>query len=101
MRVDIDSESAHDAPNLVAKWKFLMPSITIKSLPVELHERLKSIALRNRRSLQSEIVSCLERHVERVSPSKDELLVQAARLRAKLPPVDHGLVGGFRRSGRP
>ena len=78
-----------------------MASITIKSLPAELHGRLKSVALRNRRSLQNEVISCLERHVERMPPSKEELLVQAARLRAKLPSVDHGLVAGFRRSGRP
>lgn len=78
-----------------------MASITIKRLPAELHERLKSIALRNRRSLQSEIISCLERQVERVPPSNEELLAQAAKLRAKLPLVDHGLVGGFRRSSRP
>ena len=75
--------------------------LTIKRLPAELHERLKSIASRNRRSLQSEIVSCLERHVERIPPSQEELLAQAARLRGKLLLVDHGLVGGFRRSGRP
>lgn len=76
-------------------------SITIKNLPAELHERLKSVALRNRRSLQNEIVSCLEHHVERIPPSKEDLLAQAAELRAKLPSVDHGLVGGLRRSGRP
>lgn len=78
-----------------------MASITIKRLPAELHARLKSVALQNRRSLQNEIVSCLERHVERIPPSKEELLAQAARLRAKLPSVDHGLVDGFKRDGRP
>lgn len=78
-----------------------MASITIKGLPAELHERLKAVALRNRRSLQNEIVSCLECHVERSPPSKEELLAQAARLRAKLPLVDHGLVDGLKRSDRP
>ena len=78
-----------------------MASITIKRLPAELHERLKSVALRNRRSLQNEIISCLERHVECTPPSKEEQLAQAAQLRAKLPSVAHGLVADFRRSGRP
>ena len=78
-----------------------MASITIKELPTELHERLKAVALRNRRSLQNEIVSCLERHVEQPHASKEELLAQAALLRAKLPAVDHGLVDGLKRSGRP
>ena len=78
-----------------------MASITIKEVPTELHERLKVVALRNRRSLQNEIVSCLERYVERPHASKEELLAEAARLRAKLPSVDHGLVDGFKRSDRP
>ena len=38
---------------------------------------------------------------DRRHTSKEELLAQAARLRAKLPSVDHGLVNGFKRSGRP
>lgn len=78
-----------------------MASITVKGLSADLHERLKAVALRNRRSLQNEIVSCLERHVERTPPSKEALLAQAARLRAKLPSVDHGLVDGLKRGGRP
>ena len=81
--------------------KVAMASITIKGLPTELHERLKAVALRNRRSLQNEIVSCLERHVEQPHASKEELLAEAARLRAKLPSVDHGLVDGLKRGGRP
>ena len=78
-----------------------MASITIKGLAPELHRRLKAVALRNRRSLQNEIVYCLERHVERTPPSKEELLARAAQLRVKLPLVDHGLVDNFKRSGRP
>lgn len=78
-----------------------MTSITIKGVPAQVHERLKSVALRNRRSLQNEVLSCLERHVERSSPSKEELLAQAAALRAKLPALDHGLVDGLKRRGRP
>ena len=78
-----------------------MASITIKDVPTELHERLKAVALRNRRSLQNEIVSCLECHVERPRVSKEDLLADAARLRAKLPSVDHDLVDGFNRSARP
>lgn len=78
-----------------------MASITIKGLPAELHARLKAVALRNRRSLQNEIVSCLERHVERPPSPKEDLLAQAAELRAKLPEVDHDLVDGLKRSHRP
>lgn len=37
-----------------------MPSLTIKEIPPKLHRALKVRAERNRRSLQSEIVSTLE-----------------------------------------
>ena len=78
-----------------------MPSITIKSLPSALHERLKDIARRHHRSLQNEIVACLERHAERLPRSKSALMAEAARLRDKLPYFDHGLVDEYKRSGRP
>ena len=41
-----------------------MPSITIKGISPTLHERLKSIARRQRRSLQNEVIACLERYAE-------------------------------------
>ena len=78
-----------------------MLSITIKSLPPALHERSKGIARRHHRSLQNEIVACLERHAERLPRSKSELMAEAARLRDKLPHLDHGLVDEYKRSGRP
>ena len=78
-----------------------MPSITIKSISPALHERLKGIARRHRRSLQNEIIACLERYAERPPPSKAELMAEAAELRDKLPQFDHGLVDQFKRSGRP
>ena len=78
-----------------------MPSITIKSISPALHERLKDIARRHHRSLQNEIVACLERHAERPPLSKAELMAEAAALRDKLPHSDHALVDEFKRSGRP
>lgn len=78
-----------------------MPSITIKGISATLHERLKDIARRHHRSLQNEIIACLERYAEQPPRSKAELMAEAARLRGKLPPVDHGLVDRYKRSGRP
>ncbi|MEP6834462.1 MAG: Arc family DNA-binding protein [Gemmatimonas sp.] len=40
-----------------------MPTITLKGLPDALHERLKQQAAANRRSLNSEVIVCLERAV--------------------------------------
>ena len=78
-----------------------MPSITIKGISPALHERLKSIARRHHRSLQNEVIACLERYAEQPPRSKAELMAEATRLRGKLPPVDHDLVDQYKRSGRP
>ena len=78
-----------------------MPSITIKSVSPILHEQLKSIARRHHRSLQNEIIACLERHAKSPPRSKEEFLAEAAELRDKLPYVDHRLVDEYKRSGRP
>ena len=77
-----------------------MPSITIKSVSPALHERLKGIAQRHRRSLQNEIIACLERHAERPPRTRGELMAEAAELRDRLPYVDHDLVDEYKRSGR-
>lgn len=78
-----------------------MPSITINGLPPELHECLKEAARRNRRSLQGEIIACLERHAERIPPRKEKLLAEAEALRKRLPRVDHSLVQEYKQAGRP
>ena len=75
-------------------------AVTIKSLPAEVHERLKLLAVRNRRSLQDEIIFCLERYAERSVASEGEPPVEAAKLRGELPEVDHRLVDGMKRDGR-
>ena len=75
-------------------------SITIKSLPPALHERLKEAARRNHRSLQGEIITCPERHVEGLPRRRAELLAEAA-LRERLPRFDHALVEEEKRAGVP
>lgn len=78
-----------------------MASITIKDVPKALRERLKQAAVRNCRSLDSEIIVCLERTLEQPAPSKAELMEAAAALRKKLPWVDHHQVEEHKRLGRP
>ena len=77
-----------------------MPSITIKDIPSTLHQRLKDAATRHRRSLQNEVVACLERYVDQLPRPKAELLAEAAALRDRLPRLDHDLVDPFKRAGR-
>ncbi len=40
-----------------------MATITVKNIPNEIYERLKSVAEMNRRSIKSEIIVCIEKAV--------------------------------------
>ena len=58
-----------------------MPNITVKNIPDALYKLLKASAEMNRRSVNSEIIVCIERAVvsQRINP--DELLRSAQQLR--------------------
>lgn len=64
-----------------------MPVLTIKGMPDALYRRLKARAAANRRSLNSEIIFCLEEVSERVRPDAETLLqmVDERRNSVKLP----------------
>jgi plasmid stability protein len=58
-----------------------MATVTVKNIPDELYERLKTAAETHRRSINSEIIVCIENAVmsRRINP--DEVLENARRLR--------------------
>jgi antitoxin FitA len=60
-----------------------MPTITVKNIPDDLYERLKQLAKVNRRSINSEIIVCIERSVYSHSLDPDEVLAKARILREK------------------
>ena len=61
-----------------------MPTITVKNIPLDLYERLKQNAAENRRSINSEIIVCIERAVLRPKHKNvDEFLATARRARAR------------------
>jgi plasmid stability protein len=60
-----------------------MPTITVKNIPPDLYERLREAAAANRRSLNSEIIVCIERAVGSSAIQPEEFLAQARRLREK------------------
>lgn len=77
-----------------------MPTLTLKNIPESLHVKLKKSAEKNRRSLNSEILTRLESDFAApiVSPE-----VQSAKLRAftaKLSSVEHKKVDRYKRLGR-
>jgi plasmid stability protein len=58
-----------------------MPNVTVKNIPEALYERLKAFAEANRRSINSEIIVCIERSVASRRIDPDEVIVSARRLR--------------------
>ena len=61
-----------------------MPTLTIKNLPPELYERLKNSAERNRRSLNREIIVCLEKALLERPREPEDILKKVAALRGQL-----------------
>ncbi len=58
-----------------------MATVTVKNIPDELYERLKSVAETNRRSINSEIIMCIENAVTSRRTNLDEELENARQLR--------------------
>lgn len=54
-----------------------MPSLTIKNIPDKVYKKLKLKAERNKRSLNSEILTCLESAVEYKKINSEELSKKA------------------------
>lgn len=60
-----------------------MPTITVKNIPDDLYVSLKRSAQANRRSLNSEIIVCIERALRVRKIEVEAVLERARRLREK------------------
>ena len=83
-----------------------MPTLTIKSLPDALYRRLKARAAAHRRSLNSEILVCLERAVAAEPLEAAEVRARlaradAVRTRLRTPPLTDALLRKAKGAGRP
>ena len=58
-----------------------MATVTVKNIPDELYKRLKSVAEINRRSINSEIIVCIENAVVSRRIDLGEVLENARKLR--------------------
>jgi len=58
-----------------------MATVTVKNIPNELYTRLKSVAEINRRSINSEIIICIENAVASRRINLDDALKNARQLR--------------------
>lgn len=80
-----------------------MPTITIKNIPPDLYKLLEQSAAANRRSINSEIITHIERGVRGRRLNADRLLVRARQLRQKTKhhPVTDAMLQTAKVAGRP
>ena len=80
-----------------------MPTVTVKNIPADIYEKLKRAAEISHRSINSEIIACIERAVSSREINPGVVLAEARRLRAKTaahPITDRELVQA-KTAGRP
>ena len=76
-----------------------MPTLTLKNIPAHLHARLKESACTNRRSLNSEILTRLERGIAAPMVDRAKLARELKAFTNRLPYVDHRIGERHKRKG--
>lgn len=79
-----------------------MPTITVKNIPPDLYDLLKSSAQTHRRSINSEIITCLENTLRsrRVDPDDFLARIDALHKRIPLPPLTDEILRRGKEFGR-
>ncbi|NOZ53767.1 MAG: Arc family DNA-binding protein [Gammaproteobacteria bacterium] len=80
-----------------------MPSLTIKNIPDDLYSRLKEAAQVHHRSMNSEILYCIERTLVPHKVNISEQIFEARKLRAKTAehPLADDELNAAKNEGRP
>lgn len=80
-----------------------MPSVTLKKIPPELYEKVKRSARQNHRSINSEIIVCLEKVLSNRRIDPEEFLVRVERLQEQisLPRLTDDELRKAKEKGRP
>ncbi|HLR25474.1 MAG TPA: Arc family DNA-binding protein [Fodinibius sp.] len=60
-----------------------MPSITVKNIPERIYDKVRDQAQAHHRSINSEIIACLEQTVQARRISPDKILQEARKLRKR------------------
>jgi antitoxin FitA len=78
-------------------------TLTIKNLPANIYDRLKLSAEIHRRSMNSEVIICLETVLAPTQVTTAEKLARARAVRATIAgkKFNHKLVDDFKKTGRP
>lgn len=66
-----------------------MANFTVKNIPPDLYKKLKKAADMNRRSINSEIIVCIEKSVQSQAIDSENILIKARKLRMHT--ADHPL----------
>lgn len=61
-----------------------MATLTVKNVPDDLYEKLKVTAAANRRSINSEVITIIERAIEHQTENPYEVQARVRQLREKL-----------------
>ncbi|MBP6874492.1 MAG: Arc family DNA-binding protein [Candidatus Eisenbacteria bacterium] len=79
-----------------------MPTLTIKGIPEKVYRQLKLRATKHRRSLNREVIVCLEQALAAPALDPEEWLAEADRLRKKLalPPLTDDSLRQAKAGGR-
>lgn len=58
-----------------------MPTVTVKNIPADLYEHLKASARAHRRSINSEVIVCIERAVSHQVVDPEAMIARARKVR--------------------
>ena len=80
-----------------------MAAITVKKIPDVLYEKLKDSAVKNHRSINSEVIACIERALGSNLIDPDEYLTSVRQLRegVKAPMLTDEVLDKAKNEGRP
>lgn len=79
-----------------------MANITVKNIPPDLYGHLKECAVANHRSINGEIIACIERGVKGQKTAPEAVLARARQLREKWkgPPITDAQLRKAKNTGR-
>lgn len=80
-----------------------MATVTVKNIPDGLYVRLKAAAAKNRRSINSEIIMCIEENLLHRRVSAEQVLDRVRKIRVAMRPAEMTIeqIDNARREGRP
>jgi hypothetical protein len=93
--LDIRGDTDHNGCILEPLWRCFVTTFTVKNIPPDLYERLKKSAELNRRSINSEIIICIEKSVQSQALDTNKILAKARKLRSltqAVPTTDDELI---------